>query len=98
MHDLKLWSFFLDCGRMGYLEGLFIASESELSPIIGKDIYFGEVLGKHSEIFCEASWDNIKLVSDDTDFINKLMDIVTDGYRTVSGYSPLDYFDDEDYE
>lgn len=28
----KLYSFYWDCGRMGNLEGLFIAEESEDAP------------------------------------------------------------------
>lgn len=35
---------------MGNLEGVFFATAEEVSRAIGKEIYFGEVLGKHSEI------------------------------------------------
>ena len=42
----KLYSFELDWGRMGSLEGLFIAEEKDVKDIIGKNVQFGEVLGK----------------------------------------------------
>ena len=46
----KLYKFYWDCGRMGSLEGVFVAEETELKAAIGKTIDFGEALGKHSEI------------------------------------------------
>lgn len=47
----KLYSFELDWGRMGSLEGLFIAEEKDVKDIIGKNVQFGEVLGKHSDVY-----------------------------------------------
>lgn len=46
----KLWKFELDWGRMGTLEGLFVSEPEPLMELIGKEIYFGECLGKHSEV------------------------------------------------
>lgn len=46
----KLYKFYSDYGRQGELEGLFIAEEKEVKNIIGKNVYFGEVLGKHSDV------------------------------------------------
>lgn len=39
---LKLYSFYWDCGRMGNLDGLFVAEESTVESAIGKEVYFGE--------------------------------------------------------
>ena len=90
----KLYEFHWDCGRMGYLDGLFIAEESEIKAIIGKEIYFGEVLGKHSEIVDVLEEDELTVKSDDQDFITKFIEIMGDG--TISGYNPLDYYNPED--
>ncbi len=48
-----LYRFSVYCGRMGELEGHFFASEEEIAEIETRSIYFGEVLGKHSEIVAD---------------------------------------------
>lgn len=45
-----IYKFHLDCGRMGDLDGVFIAEESEVASRMGCVIDYGEALGKHSEI------------------------------------------------
>jgi hypothetical protein len=42
----------IDCGRNGNLTGVFIADKDHVKILLEKkiEIYFGEVLGKHSEI------------------------------------------------
>ena len=72
----KLYSFCWECGRMGDLEGLFIAEENEVKKLIGKEIYFGEVLGKHSEIYGDLEEKDITVKSDDQEFIAKLREII----------------------
>ena len=82
----KLYSFFWDCGRMGDVEGLFIAEESEVDAAIGSEVYFGEILGKHSNIRGTLSSEDLKVISDEQDKICWLLDIVG---PDVSGYNPL---------
>ena len=82
----KLYSFFWDCGRMGDVEGLFIAEESEVDAAIGSEVYFGEILGKHSNIRGTLSSEDLKVISDEQDKIDWLLDIVG---PDVSGYNPL---------
>ena len=88
----KLYSFFWDCCRMGDVEGLFIAEESEVDAAIGSQVYFGEILGKHSDISGTLSSVDLKVISDDQDKIDWLLDIIG---PTVSGYNPLEYLADE---
>lgn len=47
-----LFKMDFDCGRMGNLEGVFIADTEDVEYLVNNKIsvYFGEVLGKHSEI------------------------------------------------
>lgn len=47
-----LFKMIFDCGRMGNLEGVFIADTEDVEYLLNNEIsvYFGEVLGKHSEI------------------------------------------------
>ena len=84
----KLYSFFWDCGRMGDVEGLFIAEESEVDSAIGSQVYFGEILGKHSEISGTLSSGDLRVISDEQDKIDWLLDIIG---CDVSGYNPLYY-------
>lgn len=83
--------FFWDCGRMGDLSGLFICDKQNLKFIEGKEVYFGEVLGKHSEISGTISADDFVIKTEDQDFIQKFIEIMGDG--NISGYNPFDYID-----
>jgi len=89
----KIYKFYWDCGRMGELEGLFIADSKDVKQIIGHEIYFGEVLGKHSEIYGELKKGDLTVKTDDQDFIAKF--IVIFGEGTISGYNPFDYYEPE---
>ena len=89
----KLYSFFWDCGRMGDVEGLFIAEESEVDAAIGSQVYFGEILGKHSDISGTLSSVDLKFISDEQDKIDWLLGIIG---PNVSGYNPLDYVQQEE--
>lgn len=77
-----LWSFYWDCGRMGSVEGVFKATKETVENAIGKTVYFGEILGKCSEIEGELEKGDIELVSTDPVYVSS---------ATVSGYNPLDY-------
>lgn len=89
-----LYSFCWDWGRYGCLEGLFIADKEHVEKLIGKEIYFGEVMGKHSEIYDTLKESDLTIKSEDQEFIQKCIEIFGDG--TISGYNPLDYYTDED--
>jgi hypothetical protein len=81
----------LDCGRMGVLSGLFICEEIDLAPFVeGKTIYFGEVLGKHSEIELDVELGyGLAIVSRDQDLIDRLLQIFHK--ETLCGHNPLSY-------
>lgn len=83
-----LWSWEHDFGRMGELESKFIATEAEIQAAYGKTAYFGEVLGKHSDISCIIRSEDFTLVSKDLELIKKLSELIG---VTISGYNPLEY-------
>ncbi len=89
-----LYSFYADFGRDGYLEGLFIASKSDVEGAIGKTAYFGEVLGKHSDISLELEEGDFEIKSEDKDLIVGLHDAFGCTSFLLSGYNPLDYIDE----
>ena len=87
----KLYKFYLDCGRMGDLTGIFVAEERDIEKVIDKEIYFGEVLGKHSEIVDTMRKEYFQVLTDDQDFIDKFVSM-----KCESGYNPLNYLPEED--
>lgn len=88
-----LVKFRWDCGRQGDLEGLFVCTEDERQSLIGKRVYFGEVLGKHSEIQGPIEEKELRILSDDQEKIDWLISVA--GW-TVSGHNPLDYLNEEE--
>lgn len=73
---------------MGDLEGLFIADETEVNAAIGEHLYFGEVLGKHSEIegTFEEGEARILNIPEETVVI-----LENELGSTLSGFNPLQY-------
>jgi hypothetical protein len=83
-----LYRFYWDCGRSGELEGLFVATEEEVKDAIGRDVYFGEVLGKHSEVYGvleEQDLDRLDISPDAVAEVSKFLG------SDWSGFNPLDY-------
>ena len=81
-----LFKMVFDCGRMGELEGVFIANTEDVDYLIKNkiSIYFGEVLGKYSEISGTLDESEIKTITTDENIIN-----VVKEYELESGYNPF---------
>ncbi len=90
--NIKLWKFHWDVGRMGDLEGLFLATEEDVKSLIGKTVWFGEVLGKHSDIYGDISPRDIKELHVEPATIS---DLAQHG-PTLSGHNPFDYYEEEE--
>lgn len=82
-----LYKYKWDFGRMGRLEGLFLALPSEVQSAIGKEFDFGEALGKHSEIEGEIEPDDLKLVTDDPGDVAVIERLF--GQDNICGRNPL---------
>ncbi len=83
-----VYKFHADMGRSGELEGVFVAKKSHVKILIDSEmeIYFGEVLGKHSEVYGKIEKKELKMVSDSEEVIN-----VIRNHELSSGYNPFDY-------
>ena len=86
-----IYSFHWDCGRSGEIDGLFVADSEAVAKAIGKTVNFGEVLGKHSEIYGTLEADEITLKSDANDHVEMFLHL-----DLATGYNPLSYLSDED--
>lgn len=85
------YKFFWDCGRNGNLHGVFIASEEEIKNAIGKEVYFGEVLGKHSEIHGTLDEGDLKILTSDPSEISLIKRL-----GLTSGFNPLNYMEEDE--
>jgi hypothetical protein len=85
----KLFKFEWDCGRMGIVDGLFIATEKEVDNLIGKEIYLGDALGKHSDISGTIEANEIKILGVSQDVV---LELEKQG-NTLCGYNPLEYIE-----
>lgn len=88
-----IYEFYKDYERSGDLEGTFIADSTEVEKAIGKYIYMGECLGKHSEVSFYLKADDVWLKTDDQSFIELFEQIMGEGWST--GHNPLDHLPEE---
>lgn len=59
-----------------------------MTDAIGKRVYFGEILGKHSEILGELEEKDLRVLTEYHDFIEKFEE-----FGCASGYNPLQYIE-----
>jgi len=83
-----LYKFYWNCGRSGNLEGLFVATEKEVADAIGKEAYFGEVLGKHSEVYGTINERDIIKLDVSHEAVTEVSKYLN---GTWSGFNPLRY-------
>ncbi|WP_338465107.1 hypothetical protein [Shouchella rhizosphaerae] len=88
----KLWKFSWDCGRSGRVESVFVAAEGDVNGVIGKNVNFGEILGKHSEVYGTIEESDITKLNVSDEVVKEVTAILG---RTWSGHNPLDYYDEE---
>jgi hypothetical protein len=86
MSKAILVKFCWDCRRQGRVEGIFVTTQEELDSNYGKEVIFGEILGKHSDIQGVFEACDITVLSEDQEFIAKFEEII--GY---TGFCPFDY-------
>lgn len=89
MENLKgIYKLNIDLRRHGSLEGTFIAEKEHVKVLIESkiEVYFGEVLGKHSDISGSIEDVDLKLVSDSPEAIKIVEEL---GLQT--GYNPFEY-------
>lgn len=83
-----LYRLKFDCGRQGCLEGVFVADTEDVKYLVKNQVsvYFGEVLGKHSEIYGPVEQKEIELITTEENVIE-----VVEKYGLSTGYNPFEY-------
>lgn len=89
----KIWKFWAGFGRMGELEGIFVATEEEVEGSYGQTVHFGEALGKHSDVSVKLEERNFTKVGAYPWFVAEF-----ERRKLASGYNPLNYLNDEDWD
>lgn len=95
MENQSIYFYSVDFGRHGTVEGTILTTANQLKKLFGKSIYFGDVLGKHSDVsIIFEDEDDFELLTSDQEFIKKAVE-----YKVVpKGYDPFDYIDLEEEE
>lgn len=97
--NYAFFEFHRGFGRHGTLSGFFISTPEFVKSCEGKVAYFGEVLGKHSNIEIVISEGDFHMM-DPSEYsqeeIVKFAEIIGgmesgDRWSTISGYNPIDY-------
>ena len=96
MSDTKLglYNFYWNCGRKGVIDSLFIATQEHVDSLIGKSVHFGEVLGKHSDVYGYVEEDEIVLVTENSGVIETLREAFKG--KNICGYNPLEHICEEE--
>jgi len=99
-----LYKFYENCGRMGSLDGIFVADEKDIEKMIGKNVYLGEVLGKHSDVdidITDKSFTKQELDSETIEKVCKLLGETWSGYNPIAIYKEnreIDGYEDDEGE
>lgn len=84
-------SMSLDYGRCGKVKGVFLVSKEdfELAKKLNPQVYFGEILGKHSEVYCDFNEISFEVKTEDQEKVNALIEMDMHS----SGYDPFEYLE-----
>lgn len=83
---ITLYRFCWGPYRGGCVESIFAADDAIVKATIGKELAFGEILGKHSEVMGTLEEGDLEVLSTDEAFITQFSSIVGS-----TGYNPLNY-------
>ncbi len=83
---LGIYKMHWDAGRMGSLHSIFVAEDTAMQGLIGQELYFGECLGKHSEVYGTLEESEITLVTQDPSFVKQFVEL-----DCSTGKNPFQY-------
>lgn len=78
---------------MGDVDGMFFAEEEDVKNAIGKEVYFGEILGKHSDIYGTLEDGEIEEIELSATTLKEMYEILG---TNISGYNPLEYLSEDE--
>ena len=93
--NLLLVEYYAEFGRMGHIEGLFVCTEQQYQKALGREVDWGEILGKHSEIYHTLSESDLVIKSRDQGAIDAICQLLG-RTSTISGYNPIAQLEESD--
>lgn len=92
-NDTAVYKLNFSAGKQGDLEGLFTAKKSHVKWLIDSkiEVYFGEVLGKHSEVYGNIEEKEIIFISDNPEVIKVIADFELENGHNPFYYTPLNF-------
>lgn len=95
-----LYKFRWDVPRLGEIESLFIADSEQVEAVMGMTVYFGEVLGKHSDIQGTLDPEDLTIITQEPGVIADLVRLFSgDRYGrsgSLCGLNPLHTLQDDE--
>lgn len=96
---MTLYKFRWDAYRNGRIESLFIADSEKVAQVMGMTVYFGEALGKHSDVRGTLDPEDLTVITQKPGIIADLFHIFA-GDRwgrsgSLCGLNPLYHLRDE---
>jgi hypothetical protein len=91
-----IYNFYADYGRSGSIDGTFVADVAKMDLLIESKIqvYYGDILGKHSEVYGPVEQSEITLKSNDPAEV-----ALFEKLKLSSGVNPFEHLEDsEDWE
>lgn len=94
---MKLYRYQQDYGRMGSLDGVFIADEKDVKWFMGAEVWADDVLGKHSEVRVTFNENTVQALDISDQAVDELYKVLG---KNISGTTPydFDYMIDERHE
>ena len=85
---LGVYKLDFDCDRSGSLGGVFVAQKNHVDILVQNkiEVYFGDVLGKHSQVVGSIDEDEIVLLSDDPTVVSFVL-----SHELYHGFNPFEY-------
>lgn len=93
-----IYRYAQEFGRIGMLEGLFVADSADVQKAMGKSTYLGEALGKHSEVYANITPETVELVTENSEFIELMINNIDFGigYNPVNSYLENEYLENDE--
>lgn len=95
-----LYKFYWDVHRNGEIESLFIADSEQVEAVMGMTVYFGDVLGKHSDIQGTLDPEDLTIITQEPGVIADLYRLFSGDRRsktgTLIGLNPLHSLQDDE--
>lgn len=85
---MKLYRYQQDYGRMGSLDGVFIADEDDLKWFMGAEVWADDILGKHSEVQVCFNANTVRALDISDQSVSELHKVLG---KNISGTTPYDF-------